>query len=64
MKNIVRIILSRTMRSCRATTHSDLGTLLKPVNSTYYCRKHYKICKPVFSINKWWKVYAKTLLND
>ena len=63
MKNIVRIILSRTMRSCRATTHSDLGTLLKPVNSTYYCRKHYKICKPVFSINKWWKVYAKDTIK-
>lgn len=63
IKNIVRIILSRTMRSCRATTHSDLGTLLKPVNSTYYCRKHYKICKPVFSINKWWKVYAKDTIK-
>ena len=56
IKNIVRIILSRTMRSCRATTHSDLGTLLKPVNATYYCRKHFKICKPLFSINKWLKV--------
>lgn len=63
IKNIVRIILSRTMRSCRATTHSDLGTLLKPINSTYYCRKHYKICKPVFSINKWWKVYTKDTIK-
>ena len=62
-KNIVRIILSRTMRSCRATTHSDLGTLLKPVNATYYCRKHFKICKPLFSINKWFKVYSSDTIK-
>ena len=63
IKNIVRIILSRTMRSCRATTHSDLGTLLKPVNTIYYCRKHFKICKPLFSINKWWKVYSSDTIK-
>jgi hypothetical protein len=58
-KNILCIILSRTIRSCRATTHSDLATLLEPVTSTYYCRKHGKICKPLFSIYKWWKTYTK-----
>ena len=63
IKNIVRIILSRTMRSCRATTHSDLGTLLKPVNAPYYCRKHFKICKPLFSINKWFKVYSSDTIK-
>lgn len=63
INNIAKIILSRTMRSCRATTHSDLGTLLKPVNYTYYCKKHYKICKPLFSINKWWKVYSSDTIK-
>ncbi|WP_297278008.1 DNA methyltransferase [uncultured Brachyspira sp.] len=58
IKDILQVILSRTMRSCRATTHSDLGTLLKPVITTYYCRKHYKICKPLFSITKWWSKYS------
>ena len=58
IRNILQVILSRTMRSCRATTHSDLGTLLKPVTTTYYCRKHYKICKPLFSIIKWWRKYS------
>lgn len=55
----VQIILSRTIRSCRATTHSDLATLIEPVYTTYYCTKHKKICKPLFSILKWWTTYSK-----
>jgi DNA modification methylase len=58
-KKIVSIILSRTIRSCRATTHADLATLLEPVTTTYYCSKHGKMCKPLFSILKWWKTYSK-----
>lgn len=62
-KNIVSIILSRTIRSCRATTHSDLATLLEPVTSTYYCTKHGKICKPLFSILKWWETYTRDTIK-
>ncbi|MEO5357971.1 MAG: site-specific DNA-methyltransferase [Nitrospirae bacterium YQR-1] len=58
-KNIISVILSRTIRSCRATTHADLATLYEPVTSTYYCAKHGKICKPILSIIKWWKTYTK-----
>ncbi len=58
-KKIISIILSRTIRSCRATTHADLATLIEPVTTTYYCSKHGKICKPLFSILKWWKTYSK-----
>lgn len=53
------VILSRTMRSCRATTHADLATLKESVTTTYYCGKHGKICKPLFSILKWWETYSK-----
>ncbi|MDD5339311.1 MAG: DNA methyltransferase [Dehalococcoidales bacterium] len=59
VKNIMTIILSRTIRSCRATTHIDLATLKEPVFSTYYCHKHGKICKPLFSILNWWKRYGE-----
>ncbi|HNW56039.1 MAG TPA: DNA methyltransferase, partial [bacterium] len=45
-KRLLAIILSRTIRSCRATTHSDLATLKEPQITTYYCWKHKKICKP------------------
>jgi hypothetical protein len=59
IKLILRIILSRTIRSCRATTHSDLATLIEPMYRTYYCTKHKKICKPLFGIKKWWDKYSK-----
>lgn len=62
-QEILSIILSRTARSCRATTHSDLATLKEPVLETYYCSKHGRICKPLFSILKWWKSYAKDTLE-
>src|SRR3990170_4145442 len=58
-KKIISIILSRTIRSCRATTHADLATLKEPITTTYYCAKHGKICKPLFSILKWWERYSK-----
>ncbi|MBN2571996.1 MAG: site-specific DNA-methyltransferase [Ignavibacteriales bacterium] len=62
-KKIMSVILSRTIRSCRATTHADLATLLEPITSTYYCSKHGKICKPIFSILKWWKTYTQDTLK-
>ncbi|MBC8184392.1 site-specific DNA-methyltransferase [candidate division KSB1 bacterium] len=58
-KKIITIIISRTIRSCRATTHADLATLKEPVTQTYYCGKHGKICKPLFSILSWWERYSK-----
>lgn len=63
IKRIMRIILSRTIRSCRATTHSDLATLIEPVYTTYYCTKHHKICKPLFSIRKWWNTYSRDTIK-
>ena len=63
VKKVLAIILSRTVRSCRATTHADLGTLKEPVITTYYCKKHGKICKPIFSIIGWWERYTIDTLN-
>jgi DNA methylase len=62
-KKILAILLSRTIRSCRATTHADLATLVEPVITTYYCAKHGKICKPLFSILSWWERYCKDTFN-
>jgi hypothetical protein len=59
LRRLITIILSRTIRTSRATTHADLATLKAPVTQTYYCRKHYKICKPLFSLLDWWKRYSK-----
>lgn len=63
IKNALMIILSRTMRSCRATTHFDLATLKKPVYSIYYCHKHGKVCKPLFSIASWWVRYCRDTIE-
>jgi len=62
-KKGLAVILSRTIRSCRATTHSDLGTLKEPQITTYYCHKHKKICKPLFSIKAWFDRYAIDTVN-
>lgn len=62
-KKILAVILSRTIRSCRATTHSDLATLKEPQITTYYCFKHKKICKPLFTIKNWFNRYAFGTLN-
>jgi len=61
-KDLLTVILSRTIRSCRATTHSDLATLKEPQITTYYCFKHKKICKPLFSIKDMFSRYAKDTL--
>ncbi len=63
VKKVLTIILSRTIRSCRATTHADLATLLEPVTTTYYCAKHGKICKPLFSMLSWWERYCKDTIQ-
>lgn len=63
LKKILSVILSRTIRSCRATTHSDLATLKHPITTTYYCKKHGKICKPIFTIINWWDRYVKDTLK-
>jgi hypothetical protein len=61
-KKALAVILSRTIRSCRATTHSDLATLKEPQLTTYYCWKHKKICKPLYSIKYWFDRYANDTL--
>lgn len=63
IKKILTIILSRTIRSCRATTHADLATLVDPISAPYYCAKHGKICKPLFSILSWWETYTKDTIK-
>lgn len=62
-RKILALILSRTIRSCRATTHSDLATLKEPQLTTYYCFKHKKICKPLFSIKTMFNRYAYDTLS-
>ena len=59
LRQMLLLILSRTARSARATRHYDLATLTRPVAEPYYCGKHHKICKPVFSLLALWKRYEE-----
>ncbi len=63
LRNTLLLILSRTVRSCRATTHSDLATIIDPVLEPYYCYKHNKMCKPLFSLVYWWEFYSKDTIK-
>ena len=63
VKEVLSLILSRTIRSCRATRHYDLATLKDPQFTVYYCWKHKKICKPLYSMKSWFQRYSKDTLE-
>jgi hypothetical protein len=63
IKQVIQLVLSRTIRSCRATTHADLATLKEPVSQAYYCAKHGKMCRPLFSILGWWERYSQDTIQ-
>jgi len=45
-QHVLQIILSRSARSARLTTHYELDFPKQPQQEPYYCRKHHRICKP------------------
>lgn len=63
IKTLMEVILSRAVRSCRSTTHSDLATLVSPVNEPYYCVKHHRICVPIDSIAGKLKSYTNDTIK-
>jgi hypothetical protein len=58
-QDLLRIILSRTARSCRLIYHYELATPSKPVREPYVCYKHKgRICTPVQTIIPRLKFYS------
>ncbi|MFA5553209.1 MAG: DNA methyltransferase [Phycisphaerae bacterium] len=45
-KDLMRIILSRSARSARLTTHFDLDFPKRPQREPYWCHKHSRTCSP------------------
>ena len=45
-KDLLKIILSRSARSARLTTHFDLDFPKRPQKESYWCYKHSRICYP------------------
>jgi hypothetical protein len=50
-QDILKVLLSRTARSCRLVHHYDLATPKEPVRGPYVCYKHMgKTCVPITTI--------------
>lgn len=45
-RDLLKIILCRSARSARLTTHFDLDFPKKPQTESYHCYKHSRICSP------------------
>lgn len=45
-QDLLKVILSRSARSARLTTHFDLDFPKHPQTKQYYCYKHSRICSP------------------
>ncbi len=57
-KDLLKIILSRSARSARLTTHFDLDFPKQPQTSSYWCYKHSRDCSPTTEALKFLKRYS------
>jgi len=57
-QDLLKVILSRSARSARLTTHFDLDFPERPQTEPYYCYKHSKTCSPVQEAFKFLKRYS------
>lgn len=56
--DVARVILSRSARSARRTTHFDLDFPRTPVTGPYWCYKHRRTCTPVLEAGKFLRRYT------
>lgn len=57
-KDLLRVILSRSARSARLTTHFDLDFPKQPQTEPYWCYKHSRECYPTSDAFKFLKRYS------
>ena len=57
-QDILKVILSRSARSARMTTHFDLDFPKIPQTDPYFCYKHNRTCKPTQTAFKFLKRYS------
>jgi hypothetical protein len=56
--DVAKIILSRSARSARLTTHFDLDFPRQPTTAPYFCHKHKRTCRPVEQAEKFLSRYT------
>ena len=57
-QDLLKVILSRSARSARLTTHFDLDFPKKPQREPYWCYKHRRICTPTTTAHQFLKRYS------
>ncbi len=57
-KDVLKIILARSARSARLTTHFDLDFPKRPQRDPYYCYKHSRTCEPTQTAAQFIKRYS------
>ena len=62
-QDVMKIILSRSARSARLTTHFDLDFPKKPTTEPYYCYKHSRTCHPTEDADKFISRYSLDTLK-
>ena len=62
-RDVLRLILSRSARSARLTTHFDLDFPKKPQTEPYQCYKHGRTCKPTDDAAKFLRRYSNDTLK-
>lgn len=62
-QDLLKIILSRSARSARLTTHFDLDFPKRPQTEPYLCYKHSRICYPTTEAFKFLKRYSLDTLE-
>ena len=62
-KDILKVILSRSARSARLTTHFDLDFPKTPQTEPYWCYKHGRECTPTTSAYQFLKRYSLDTLR-
>lgn len=61
--DVARVILSRSARSARLTTHFDLDFPRTPTTEPYYCHKHKRTCRPVGEAAKFLRRYTQDTIS-
>ena len=62
-QNLLKVILSRSARSARLTTHFDLDFPKHPQTEPYSCYKHSRVCCPTTEAFKFLKRYSLDTLD-
>ena len=62
-KDLLKIILTRSARSARLTTHFDLDFPKEPQREPYQCYKHSRTCHPVEEAFKFLSRYTKDTIR-